>query len=34
MHGENDPIKAHGGFRDLKSFRMHEIILRCIGKIL
>ena len=26
MHGENDPIKAHGGYRDLKSFQMSEIV--------
>jgi len=26
MHGENAPIKAHGGYRDLKSFQMSEIV--------
>ena len=26
MHGKDDPIKAHGGYRDLKSFQMSEIV--------
>ncbi len=26
MHGENDLIRAHGGYRDLKSFQMTEIV--------
>ena len=26
MHGENVPIKAHGGYRGLKSFQMSEIV--------
>ncbi len=26
MHGKDDLIKAHGGYRDLKSFQMSEIV--------
>ncbi len=26
MHGKNDPIRAHGGYRELKSFQMSEIV--------
>lgn len=26
MHGKEDPIRAHGGYRDLKSFQMSEIV--------
>jgi hypothetical protein len=26
MHGENDPIIAHGGYRGLKSFQLSEIV--------
>ncbi|MEI8207272.1 MAG: four helix bundle suffix domain-containing protein [Kiritimatiellales bacterium] len=26
MHGKDDLIKAHGGYRDLKSFQMAEIV--------
>ncbi len=26
MHGKDDLIKAHGGYRDLKSFQMLEIV--------
>ena len=26
MHGKEDPIRVHGGYRDLKSFQMSEIV--------
>ena len=26
MHNKNDPIRAHGGYRELKSFQMSEIV--------
>lgn len=26
MHGKNDPIRAYGGYRELKSFQMSESV--------